>query len=317
MTSNNINDNMERYYAANAAHYDVGLMRIGCTENQAREYAAYFRTLRGVYYSKILRASKLLRSTGGPIRVLDIGCGLGEDIHALNGMLQPAEFVGVEVSSTAVQVCESAKLSNMHFFCGELKDLPLEAKSFDLILNFCVLEHTASPLALIQACEHLLKDTGIIVSCVPNHRYWWSWYLPQYAVMKLTGKRVESHSVYTRLMQNVFQQLNLNIVHYDIFGFRPPQEFFSKIPEPMLQTVLNNMSAIGKALHNTFFRYCLYLELYVCSKSPMVDMEASLDEAYMERSNAFFSLLSLPYFAVWWINVSLSVLKMVFKRFRG
>jgi len=309
-------DNMERYYAANTAHYDTGLMRIGCTEKQALAYAAYFRKFRSVYYQKIEQASQLLdRSSEGPIRILDVGCGLGEDIHALDQMLSQAEFVGVEISSTAVEICERSKSDNMKFFCGELSNLPEPPQSFDLIINFCVLEHVSSPIDILQHCEHFLKKQGVIISVVPNHLYSWSWHLPQYLVMKLLGKDVLTHSVRTRIMQMAFQQLDLHVLHYDVFGFRPPQPFFCQIPERLLAGTLKNMEAIGEALSHTFFRPYLYLELFVCSKRSMSDMKTLRREVFVDSNDisAAWGLLAVPYFVYWWIMTILSAAKRAFR----
>jgi SAM-dependent methyltransferase len=305
MTSSKVDDNMERYYAANAAHYDTGLMRIGCTERQARAHASYFRNvLRAYYYRVVEQASRYLqRSSEPPIRVLDVGCGLGEDIHGLDRILPSAEFVGVEVSPTAVQFCNTNKHANMSFFCRSLADLSFEPQSFDLIVNFCVLEHVASPVAILQDCVRLLSDNGIIVSVVPNHYYWCTWDLPQYLVMKVLGRSMRTHSVPTHIMKEAFQHFGLQVLYYDVYGFRPAQAFFRHIPDGMLDGGLKNMETIGGALHRTFFEPFLYLELYVCSKPNWAKgMNISVQEMPFTDKPIIWAPFALPYFAIWWIN---------------
>jgi len=314
-------DNMERYYASNASHYDTGLVRIGCTEEQARAYAAYFRTFRGIYYKKIQQAYQILnRDRTSCIRVLDVGCGLGEDIRVLNSILPQAEFVGVELSPSAIEICERSAAPNMKFFCCDVGELPYSAHSFDLIINFCMLEHVASPISVLTACKNMLTTKGIIVSAIPNHCYWWSWYLPRYALMKLIGKKIKSHSVYRRIMRNSLQKLNLNLLCYDVVGFRPPQEFFCWIPARLIDPVFKSLRKIGDGLHATFLKTLLYLEIYVASPRDTASIKFFSTEVFEDGKEQFITsiisgtvstMLAVPYYALWWIEVLRSTTKHI------
>lgn len=118
---------MDGIYAMDPQHFDTGLMRKGLTEYQARAYAAYFRTLRKCYYEKVRLAYQVLirQGEGTEVRVLDVGCGLGEDCHALAQILPDAHFVGVDISPAAIELCQSRACANMEYLCGALQELPL------------------------------------------------------------------------------------------------------------------------------------------------------------------------------------------------
>jgi len=314
-----IDDNMDQYYRSNPSHYDTGLMRIGCTETQARAYAAYFRrNLRWYYYRKIICVYELLLSRfNRRIRILDVGCGLGEDIHALNRLIPSADFVGVEISPSAVEICKKNKLDNMEFLCGTLSTLNLSQETFDLILSFTVLEHVASPREELENYFKLLKKDGILVLAVPNDRYWWSWEGPNYVLLKLLGKPVHTHSVKKRVLYDIFDKLGLFVLDYDVVGFRPPQSFFCHIPENLLGSVISHFEKIGQAWQRTFLRSLLYLEIYICLKRPLDEQNFSGLAYSNSNPSPLWIVSALPYFVIWWNASAVALVRRVFKKLQG
>ena len=51
-------------------------------------------------------------------------------------------------------------------------ELPDSTNTFDCIIFGDVLEHLANPLEVIRCLSTLLKDTGIVLACIPNVQHW-------------------------------------------------------------------------------------------------------------------------------------------------
>ena len=102
---------------------------------------------------------------GGNLNVLEVGCASG-----YWGALLRAEgcrVVGVEPDPESAQ---SAKAALDQVFVGGI-DLFLESyagEAFDVISFVDVLEHTRNPQEILQKCQNILDDEGVIVCSVPN-----------------------------------------------------------------------------------------------------------------------------------------------------
>ena len=84
-------------------------------------------------------------------RVVDIGCGEGSVIAALDGSLGAAGFAGFEIAPAAV---EAARLRNydspVEFGLFDGRTIPGEDGAYDLAILSHVLEHAADPRALLH-----------------------------------------------------------------------------------------------------------------------------------------------------------------------
>jgi len=109
-------------------------------------------------------------------------------------------------------------------------------------------------------------------------------------------------------MRKAFDQLRLNLLHYDVVGFRPPQTFFRRIPDRFMDAVLKNMTKIGEALHQTFLKRFLYLEIYVCSKAEGLSFQQGTF-SHEHSTPVHWCFCALPYYILWWVDVVFSVLK--------
>lgn len=97
--------------------------------------------------------------------ILDVGCGGGAILHALDK--RDARLCGVEVSAEAV-----ANLQNRGFE-GAVVDLekgalPYETGTFDVVLCYDVFEHLFAPEGLLKEIERVLAPNGVALLCVPN-----------------------------------------------------------------------------------------------------------------------------------------------------
>ncbi|CAM3840309.1 Demethylmenaquinone methyltransferase [Vibrio aerogenes CECT 7868] len=105
-------------------------------------------------------------------RVLDLGCGSGRDVYALAQMVGPeGEVIGVDMTEEQLTVAQSHQkwhadtfgFDNVRFVRGyieRLRDLPLEAGSFDVIVSNCVVNLSPDKASVLEGVKHLLKPGG-------------------------------------------------------------------------------------------------------------------------------------------------------------
>ena len=103
------------------------------------------------------------------LRLLDIGCGgglLSEPMVRLG-----AEVVGADAAARNIPVAQvHAKQSGLtiDYRNTMAEALVDEGELFDVILNMEVIEHVASPQALLNACEALLNKSGLMLCSTIN-----------------------------------------------------------------------------------------------------------------------------------------------------
>jgi 2-polyprenyl-3-methyl-5-hydroxy-6-metoxy-1,4-benzoquinol methylase len=107
----------------------------------------------------------------GVNRVLDIGCGAGDNARRLKAERPSIEVVGV--THNEVEAALAAPfMSSVHVFDIE-RDVPAElGGAFDLLLFSHVLEHVRDPISVISRFLPELDDRGYILVAVPNTLEW-------------------------------------------------------------------------------------------------------------------------------------------------
>jgi len=111
-----------------------------------------------------------LRGVNG--KVLEIGCGLGENI-----MAHP-NTTGIDISEFIVS---EARKRGVNALVMDAKNLKFKNKEFSGIIMSHMLEHFENPAIILKNVHKLLKKNGRLVICVPNpyfmqdktHLYCW------------------------------------------------------------------------------------------------------------------------------------------------
>jgi ubiquinone/menaquinone biosynthesis C-methylase UbiE len=105
---------------------------------------------------------------GADARHLDIGCGTGQNLGLLD-TLKPAQVVGVELSSVALELARKA-----HPQCELVRSdlnhaLPFADQSFDVATIFNVLYHRwiDSELAVLKEARRVLRPGGLLLVTEP------------------------------------------------------------------------------------------------------------------------------------------------------
>jgi SAM-dependent methyltransferase len=114
----------------------------------------------------------LTRAIGRPVRVLDVGCGIG-----LNGAAAKrtgAHVTGIELASGAAELARDRldELLAIDITSDAAVQRGLDGRSFDLILLGDVLEHVASPAETLARLLPFVDDGGHIIVSLPNVAAW-------------------------------------------------------------------------------------------------------------------------------------------------
>lgn len=129
-----------------------------------------------------------------PIRVLDVGVGAGAySLALLDAYRAPIDLTAVDISSamldeTATRLAENGVHAQL---CqADVRSLPFEPASFDLVIGAHVFEHLPDPVVAFADIKRVLRPGGWLVSCMTRQ----SW-LGAYIQAKWRTHRVSKHRV--------------------------------------------------------------------------------------------------------------------------
>lgn len=105
-------------------------------------------------------------SQDAPLKVLELGCGLGATGARIKYLYPQAEVFGVDISETVVQIANSF----MTAYCADVENFqwPFEDEYFDYVIMGDVLEHLRRPDKVLQVLNRLVKRGGHIILSMPN-----------------------------------------------------------------------------------------------------------------------------------------------------
>ena len=110
------------------------------------------------------RIRDILRAEGRPLRLLELGAGQGDFLETLRDLPQVAAQ-GIDLSERSVA---KAKARGLDVRRASLEDVIVEAAgTYDAVVLSHVLEHVATPGALMAAVGNLLAPGGRILFSVP------------------------------------------------------------------------------------------------------------------------------------------------------
>jgi 2-polyprenyl-3-methyl-5-hydroxy-6-metoxy-1,4-benzoquinol methylase len=142
-------DELDRYYPA-GYHGASKRYRLGLD-----------RSLSVIHRNRIRRIERL---TGGPGRVLDVGCGPGRLLDQMRR--RGWETRGTERSAGAAQVARD--VLNLDVRAQDLDELLAEGVSYDAVVLWHVAEHVHDPATTLLNIARLLRPGGVLMVAVPN-----------------------------------------------------------------------------------------------------------------------------------------------------
>ena len=100
-------------------------------------------------------------------RLLEIGCGSGDQLAFLQGLGWQVEGLDVDLVAAGVA---SARGLKVHV--GSLEEQCFPARQFDAIVSSHVIEHVHDPVGLLRECSRILSPGGRLVIITPNTTSW-------------------------------------------------------------------------------------------------------------------------------------------------
>ncbi len=168
----------------------------------------------------------------GPNIVLDLGCATGKLGRKLRELNKASVLVGAELFKPAAD--EAAKYYDI-VYQGDIEMLNLTYNDyFDVVICGDILEHLRDPWRIVDNIYTWLKNGGILVTSIPNIRYWrilrdvilhGKWEYTDAGILDNTHLRFFTRRSFIKLLRNAkFQVLDQQMV---IHG--PKQNLFNKI----------------------------------------------------------------------------------------
>ncbi len=105
---------------------------------------------------------------GRPVRILDFGCGTGEQITF--PLAEAGHSVlGLDVHGPSIEQAKRKYVRpNLEFRQAAVEDLKAERETFDAIVCSEVIEHLQEPLDLLRSLHRLLDTDGRLIVTTPN-----------------------------------------------------------------------------------------------------------------------------------------------------
>jgi len=141
-------------------------------------YANYFEGMRLNSRTFAMRLARIKKKVGVDVKLLDVGCALGDCMKEAKKM-GFSEVFGIDPSSYAIATAKKQKLNAK---TGTLKTVNFKSNSFDVILSQDQIEHVVDPLEELKRMNRLTSFGGIVFIVTPDvdglfarvlKRYWY------------------------------------------------------------------------------------------------------------------------------------------------
>jgi len=100
-------------------------------------------------------------------KILEIGMGQGRFLKKIARFRPDAEFFGIDISRSAIDLVKNDSHLNGTFLIGDAEKIPFPNNSFDVVVIMDVLEHVPNPEKVIAEVNRVLKHDGIFHFFVP------------------------------------------------------------------------------------------------------------------------------------------------------
>ncbi len=112
---------------------------------------------------------------GGPGKLLDVGCGRGDQLRAFASL--GFDVAGVDLSPRAPELIPEHAVEVVNL---ERADMPFPPSSFDYVFSKSVIEHMREPDQMLSKCLQVLKPGGTAVIMTPSWRHVYHTYYEEY-----------------------------------------------------------------------------------------------------------------------------------------
>ncbi len=200
--------------------------------------------------------------------VLDVGCGGGSFLHAIEQL--GYDVVGSDVSARAARTAR--RQYGIPTACASLPDLPFRNGSFSTVTMFHVLEHLADPMAALEAAHRVLAPGGRIVVQVPNAACWQLLLLGE----RWSGLDIPRHLIDFRAedLEGLLEHCGFDVQRRKFFSLRDNPAGLATSLCPSLDPVARKVRGVREGPAKEMLKSLAYFGLTVAS-APLTLLEAA------------------------------------------
>ena len=100
---------------------------------------------------------------------LDVGCGEGIPLSLTRQSSPASALAGFDLDKRRVEICAQV-VESAHLFVANAQSIPVEDKSFDIVLCLETLEHVGEPKLALEEIARVTKRYALF--SVPNEPWW-------------------------------------------------------------------------------------------------------------------------------------------------
>lgn len=127
----------------------------------------YYRRFKDRLYNQV---AKILSQFKTDLRILDIGCGYGEDLPYIRGYFKQGTIYGIDISINQLfMAVESLKGDDSYRLIQSYAEhISFKNASFDAVIFSEIIEHLPEPELALREISRVLKNEGYLFITTPN-----------------------------------------------------------------------------------------------------------------------------------------------------
>ncbi|MFZ2190144.1 MAG: class I SAM-dependent methyltransferase [Candidatus Magasanikiibacteriota bacterium] len=150
-------------------------------------------------------------------RILDVGCGTGSILTALNKK-QMIDYVGCDININYINFAKKNNPKYGHFYCCGVDNLPTSESNFDIVLAIAIFHHLddTTSLELIKTIKQKLNKNGVFILAEPVWTEKQS-LIEKFLMKKDRGQNIKTEAGYLELLKSNFSIIESKIIsdsHY-------------------------------------------------------------------------------------------------------
>ncbi len=119
-----------------------------------------------------LICAQLKKHFSSSVSILEIGCGTGQVLNAINSAFPAMHLCGTEIHTQGLELARH-DLPNAEFLQIDARAIPFE-EEFDVVCAFDVIEHIEEDCTALTQLHQACRPGGGVILTVPQHDWLWS-----------------------------------------------------------------------------------------------------------------------------------------------